>query len=367
MFKKMKYFLVFFVVIFGCIFFYIKSLTITNENIEIKTTLIDTFSKEVFIDNIFRENKILNKKLKKYILNNFDKFDKNNLESSILNYSKLYKKSFDVLSILKKTAKINIEMCFKLHKNLSNFNFEKVDTLLKILYLKNKNVNVIAHKYFFEGIIAELSFENPENLYKKGIELNGFDPDSYIVLGNYYFFKNDFKQSNQVFGDGFKKSTFYKKDRKKMELLYKLGISQSKISSIEANLTFTDLLIESLFYKNIYYKYLAVYNIGILKRNIDDLKYALKLALKLNNKKDIFNSMSALSKVYYENKNYENSKFYILKSILLAKKNKNLVKIKDSSKFACLNYIKLKEKNYIDLYCGRVDIFSNKINGVLYK
>ncbi|MDR0423284.1 MAG: hypothetical protein LBH46_01705 [Rickettsiales bacterium] len=356
--KKLLFFVMF---LFG-VYLYIQNLTVLNEKIDIKTNLIDTYSKEKFVDNIFYKHKINNNKLKKHIIDNFSHFDKKDYVSSIENYINLYKNSFESLSVLKRKAKIRANIYFELHKHITKFEFAELQKRMQTVIMRNKNSDVMAYKHFFEGIVAELLFQDPKKIYEESIKLNEYNVNFYMALGNHLHQSREFTKAIDVFEKALIKSNFYVKSNKKMELLYMLGKTHLKKGDTQnASKFFLNLLTLSLFNNNKNYEFLSVHN---LENNLDNLKLSLKMSLRLNNDNLIIDSMLKLAKYYYDNENYDNSKLYSLKSIAFAKKTKDLIKIREATSLACLNYQKLENTKYSDLYCDITNKIDNKLKEI---
>ena len=175
-----------------CFYFVKDKLTLKNEMLNIQENYLKTYSTKKFIKTSLKNIELFNKNsMKNYLLNNFDNFLKtnNDLQSSIINYVDLYKSSFTELAELKKMDGINLKNYKEIRKLLNSFNYQRILDILKYMNIKNNSNNVIAQKYFFEGIINELNFNIREAnyFYLKSVNLNSFEAKYYNNLGNSYY------------------------------------------------------------------------------------------------------------------------------------------------------------------------------------
>jgi tetratricopeptide (TPR) repeat protein len=359
-------------------FFFVKNLTIQNENIEIKESLIDNYTRDIFVLGILnKQNVVYNKdKLKEHILLNYDNFlVAINLDTSISNYLKNYQISFKVLGRLKSIAKISSKNYLEFKKMLSRFEFSKLQSSLRYVNLKNNGADVVAYKNYFEGIVAELNFdkESAKDFYKQSIKLNPYKSDCYLSLGNIFVNQYRFDLAIDVYKAALNNSTWLTRNDtgKKLELMLNLGHAHAMIEDNKLALdTYNDLLVHSLLANNKIYEYLAIYNIGIIesrnhnyKSAIETMLYALKLSTKLGNEWFKLETLIKLADYNYTYGNYEVAKFYGLRSVLLSKQLKDMGGIANSSILICMSYDFLQKEELSKLYCNR----AIKINNTLMK
>ncbi|HSQ97496.1 MAG TPA: hypothetical protein VLL98_02135 [Rickettsiales bacterium] len=365
--------IIIFLFIMSGVYLYEKISIIGNYSI-LEKKIITNYSKSKFIRKILDNQEICNKsKLEKYIINNYNNFLKMNfdLSESIQIFTKIYEESNNTLINLKKIKAISGNDYRAINSNMNNLNFDKIDNVI----LKKYNNQTLAEKKYFEGLIAELRFDNnlAEKNYLEAIKLNPNNFKYYNVLGNLYYNKYDFIKAIEVLENGKNTPDFNnrKKREEKFSLLFDLSRTYLTVNNLnEAYKIYTYISINAKDNNDIKNEYFAICGLaeieikhGNYEIALDYLKYSLKLASKLNSTEYKMQSLNLLSKTYYKYGDYNKGKKNGLKAIKLAKRIVNLDMIAKASFNVCLNYEYLNKKDLAIIYCkqslGVNDVLGN--------
>jgi len=378
-FKNKKFYIILLIVLvtlFSTSIYLYDKVSINSNFLKLEEKFLTNYSREKFIKKTLQSINICNKpRIEKYIINHYEYFLKknSNLSDSIIDFTSIYDEANLTLVNLKKIKAITERDYIFMNNSFNKLDFQKISDKLLYLTLKNSSNDILAEKAYFEGLINELMFKNDfaEKSYVNAVELNAYNPKYYNALGNSYYNKYDFIKAVDVFERGLNIPNFNNKKYKdfKFVLLTNLAKTYLIINDFNnARNIYTYISINAKDRNNINYEYLAVYNLanievnaGNYKTALDYLKYSLKLANKLNNKKYIADNLNSLSSANYKYGNYSDGKRNGLKAIKIAKRISDLSLISDASLNVCLNYEYLHKMDLAKVYCKK----SIRINNIL--
>lgn len=309
-------------------------------------------------------SKIRNKNIRNFVLKNKSKFDKYCL-TKINNYSyynTIYKTTIKTIDNLENNKYIRKEDKRELFNLLKGGKLYELKNKLKVVALNKIDSNSLSKKFFIDGLLSELLFNDKEaeKFYLKAIETNKFDGDFYFYLAKFYQKNCNYKKAIDILLSVVSVLN-NNNDRNNFNSFYcLLGDLYFDIRDYNnAIIYYTNSFVNTDITNKDYNKFSIIVKIGdiMMARGnsfeaINNYKYALGLKTRRVSKDDEIKLLLKLSSAYYKYGNYENGLKFAKSASIKSKKIRNKLLYSKAKYNECLNYEFLQDNEKAKKSCS---------------